>query len=79
MKISYKQDDIHEPDTVTITCSKAEAAALKYYAEYYATAAVVEVGPAAAGAPAIAAAASRVPGSSALFNFSVEFQSKLFK
>ena len=67
MKISYKQDDIHEPDTVIITCSKAEAAALKYYAEYYVVAHVA------------AAAANRVPGSSALFNFSVEFQSKLFR
>lgn len=66
MKISYKQDDIHEPDTVTITCSKAEAAALKYYAEYYA----------ASRAPG---AAARVPGNSNLFNFSLEFQSKLFK
>lgn len=71
MKISYKQDDIHESDTVTITCSKAEAAALKYYAEYYAAA-----GP-AAGEPVVAA--YRVPGNSSLFNFSLEFQSKLFK
>lgn len=69
MKISYKQDDIHEPDTVTITCSKAEAAALKYYAEYYAALAV----------PTEAAAAHRVPGSSSLFSFYIEFQSKLFK
>lgn len=70
MKISYKQDDIHEPDTVVITCSKAEAAALKYYAEYYAATAV---------AATAAAASERVPGSSSLFSFSVEFQSKLFK
>ncbi len=69
MKISYKQDDIHEPDTVTITCSKAEAAALKYYAEYFADECATYAGQAAA----------RVPGSSILFNFSIEFQSKLFK
>lgn len=76
MKISYKQDDIHEPDTVTITCSKAEAAALKYYAEYFAAAAAdVEHPPTLPTADT----AERVPGSSALFNFSVEFQSKLFK
>lgn len=68
MKISYKQDDIHEPDTVTITCSKAEAAALKYYAEYYATAASIT-----------AEAAGKVPGSSNLFSFSLEFQAKLFR
>ena len=72
MKISYKQDDIHEPDTVIITCSKAEAAALKYYAEYYVSA--------VAGNQAYAVeAADRMPGNSDLFSFSVEFQSKLFK
>ena len=71
MKISYKQDDIHEPDTVTITCSKAEAAALKYYANFYATSASPNRGP--------GTAAERVPGNSSLFNFSAEFQDKLFR
>ena len=69
MKISYKQDDTHEPDTVTITCSKAEVAALKYYAEYFA----------ADHQRAADHAAARVPGDSSLFNFSIEFQDKLFR
>jgi len=74
MKISFKHDDIHEPDTVIITCSRAEAAALKYYAEYYADSPSNR----SSHVP-ITAAAERVPGNSNLFSFSVEFQSKLFK
>lgn len=75
MKISYKQEDIHEPDTVTITCSKAEAAALKYYAECYARIAASV----SASSARASAAAELVPGNSNLFNFSIEFQSKLFR
>jgi len=68
MKVSIETEDIHT-ETVVIRCSKAEYAAMKYYAEYYAY----------AGAVAAADAANRFPGKSTLFNHSKEFQDKLFR
>lgn len=67
MKVSIETEDIHA-ETVIIKCSKAEYAAMKYYAEYYAK---------VAGDHRDAAA--RFPGDSRLFNFSKEFQDKLFR
>lgn len=67
MKVSIETEDIHA-ETVVIKCSKAEYAAMKYYAEYYADAIAGGCG-----------AATRFPGSSRLFSFSKEFQDKLFR
>lgn len=69
MKVSIETEDIHA-ETVIIKCSKAEYAAMKYYAEYYA---------AYARAADQRAAVARFPGDSRLFNFSKEFQDKLFR
>ena len=69
MKVSFETEDIHA-ETVVIKCSKAEYAAMKYYAEYYAST--------TAGLIAAESAAARFPGDSRLFNFSKEFQDKLF-
>lgn len=69
MKVSIETEDIHT-ETVVIRCSKAEYAAMKYYAEYYATIFVGRIS---------AMPAARFPGDSKLFNFSKEFQDKLFR
>jgi len=71
MKVSIEIEDIHA-ETVVIKCSKAEYAAMKYYAEYYSTVERMRRG-------ILYTAADRFPGDSKLFNFSKEFQDKLFR
>lgn len=68
MKVSVENEDIHA-ETVVIKCSKAEYAAMKYYAEYYAR----------RRPDAAQNAATRFPGSSSLFSFDSDFQDKLFR
>lgn len=70
MKVSIENEDIHA-EIVVIRCSKAEYAAMKYYAEYYASDATKS--------GSAADTANRFPGKSTLFNHSKEFQDKLFR
>mgnify|MGYP000216882240 CR=1 FL=1 len=78
MQVSVETEDIHA-ETVVIMCSKAEYAAMKYYAEYYSEAAASQhTFSRTVIIPAVNAAA-RYPGSKSLFNFSKEFQDKLFR
>lgn len=72
MKVSIETDDIHA-ETVVIRCSKAEYAAMKYYAEYYSDAATSST------RTSLFAAAARFPGNSNIFDISKEFQDKLFR
>lgn len=78
MQVSVETEDIHA-ETVIIRCSKAEYAAMKYYAEYYSEAAASDHHQRRTVIIPAANAAARFPGSKSLFNFSKEFQDKLFR